>query len=151
MSGQTVTLTSSTGGGYLWSTGATTKSITVNTAGIYTVRVYNAGNCFATSLPTNVYLLLLKQTDALAANETNLSAFPNPVKDQLTIAFNAGKEVEYFVKLNDMLEREVYSEKIFAAEGQNKVMMNLSGYKKGIYIISLIREGEEKHLRVMVD
>jgi gliding motility-associated-like protein len=44
-SGGNVTLTSSAGTSYLWSTGATTASINVSTAGSYTVRVTNASGC----------------------------------------------------------------------------------------------------------
>ncbi|MFB9090040.1 MopE-related protein, partial [Flavobacterium paronense] len=54
-SGGSVVLTSSSGTGYLWSTGATTASITVSTAGSYTVQVSNAGGCLSlASDPTTV-------------------------------------------------------------------------------------------------
>jgi gliding motility-associated-like protein len=51
--GGSVTLTSSAGGSYLWSTGETTQSITVSTSGSYTVTVTTSG-CSATSAPTAV-------------------------------------------------------------------------------------------------
>jgi large repetitive protein len=50
--GSSVTLTSSAGTTYLWSTGATTQSINVNTSGNFTVRVTNASGC--QSIPSNV-------------------------------------------------------------------------------------------------
>ena len=40
-----LTLTSSSGTSYLWSTGATTASINVTTAGSYTVQITNAAGC----------------------------------------------------------------------------------------------------------
>ncbi len=43
--GASVTLTSTTGTAYLWSTGATTQSITATTAGTYTVKVVSAAGC----------------------------------------------------------------------------------------------------------
>jgi len=52
--GGSVMLTSSAGSSYLWSTGATTSSITVTTSGNYTVGVTNANGCSATSAPTTV-------------------------------------------------------------------------------------------------
>ncbi len=52
--GGSVTLTSnSANGNYLWSNGATSKSIIVNTAGNYSV-IVNSLNCSATSSPINV-------------------------------------------------------------------------------------------------
>ena len=47
--GGSVTLTSSLPNGNLWSTGATTRSITVNTGGSYSVTNTNAGSCQSTS------------------------------------------------------------------------------------------------------
>ncbi|MCE3294919.1 MAG: type sorting protein [Crocinitomicaceae bacterium] len=52
--GNSVTLTSSPGVSYLWSTGATTQSISVNTSGNYTVTVTAANGCVTTSAPTTV-------------------------------------------------------------------------------------------------
>ncbi|MDB5122453.1 MAG: hypothetical protein JWP94_582 [Mucilaginibacter sp.] len=49
-----VKLTASAGASYHWSTGATTQSITVNTAGDYTVTVTNTGGCSTTSSATAV-------------------------------------------------------------------------------------------------
>ena len=70
--GTTITLTSSTATGNLWSTGATTPSIIVSTAGSYTVKVTNASGCSATS----------------AAVATTLSSFcgPGPVVDAHAIS-----------------------------------------------------------------
>ena len=48
-SGGSVTLTSSPGSTYLWSTGATTHSINVTSSGSYTVRVTNSNGCQSTS------------------------------------------------------------------------------------------------------
>lgn len=47
--GGSVTLSSSTGSSFLWSTGATTSSIVVSTSGSYYVRVTDANGCEATS------------------------------------------------------------------------------------------------------
>jgi hypothetical protein len=53
--GGSVTLTASAANAYLWSNGATTQSITVNSSGSYTVRAINANGCqSAVSAATNV-------------------------------------------------------------------------------------------------
>lgn len=52
--GGSVTLTATSGGSYLWSNGATTQSITVNTSGSYSVTVSNGTACSATSVATTV-------------------------------------------------------------------------------------------------
>ncbi len=52
--GGSVLLTASAGSSYQWSNAATTRSVTVNTSGNYSVTVTNANGCSATSLPTAV-------------------------------------------------------------------------------------------------
>jgi hypothetical protein len=52
--GGSVTLAAPAGYTYAWSTGATTQSITVTTAGSYSVTVTDGNGCSATSAPTTV-------------------------------------------------------------------------------------------------
>ena len=52
--GNTVTITASEGAAYLWSNGLTTRSITVGTAGNYSVTVFDANGCSASSTPVAV-------------------------------------------------------------------------------------------------
>jgi len=52
--GQNVQLTANAGSSWLWSNGATTQSILVTNAGNYTVTVFNASGCSATSAATTV-------------------------------------------------------------------------------------------------
>jgi hypothetical protein len=52
----------------LWSTGATTQSITVSAAGVYTVRVTNANGCqSAASIGTTVTVNPLPTTPTISA------------------------------------------------------------------------------------
>ena len=52
--GQNLTLTANSGTSYIWSTGATSQSITVNTTGVYTVTVTNSSGCTAISNAVSV-------------------------------------------------------------------------------------------------
>jgi hypothetical protein len=52
--GGSVTLTSSTGSSYLWSNGATTQSVTVNSSGNYSVQVTNANGCQSVASPAAI-------------------------------------------------------------------------------------------------
>lgn len=65
--GGSVTLTSSSATGNTWSTGATTQSITVSTAGTYTVTVSN-GTCSKTSAGTSVTVNPLPSTPTISAS-----------------------------------------------------------------------------------
>ncbi len=61
--GESITLTSSASSSYLWSNGATTRSIQVTTAGSYSVRVTDANGC---------------QSLSSAATTVNVSPVPSP-------------------------------------------------------------------------
>jgi large repetitive protein len=65
--GGSVVLTSSSASGNLWSTGATTQSITVSTSGTYTVSVTSGGCTSATSAGTTVTVNPLPATPTISA------------------------------------------------------------------------------------
>lgn len=65
--GGSITLTSSSSTGNLWSTGATTQSIVVSSSGIYTVNVSN-GVCSATSLPTSITVNSVPSPPTITSN-----------------------------------------------------------------------------------
>ena len=72
--GGSVTLTASEGTSYLWSNGATTRFINVSTAGNYSVNVYNASGCFATSAATTVTVNPLPTPTINASGPTTFCA-----------------------------------------------------------------------------
>ena len=66
--GKTVTLISSSAGGYLWSNGATTRSIVVSTDGDYTVRGYSGSNCYETSSINTVNVMQAPPRPVITTN-----------------------------------------------------------------------------------
>ncbi|MBL0356253.1 MAG: T9SS type A sorting domain-containing protein [Chitinophagaceae bacterium] len=77
--GGSVLLTASAGASYLWSNGATTQSINVNTGGSYTVTVTNANNCSAISVATVVTVNALPSTPAITAGGPTTFCAPGSV------------------------------------------------------------------------
>lgn len=154
--GSTVTLTSTTAGGYLWSTGATTRSITVSTAGTYTVRAYNAGGCFSTSLPTSVVVVAVRTanndiTDETTTPAVEMSTYPNPVHDILNIDFSSQDQKVYTISLLDIQGRVVYTKAFESQIGLNHVELNVSAYQKGIYFGYLTSDSEKRSVKVIID
>ncbi|GAB4496475.1 MAG: hypothetical protein OHK0019_28210 [Saprospiraceae bacterium] len=68
--GESVTLTASTASAYEWSNGATTQSITVSTAGQYSVTVTGANTCTAASPATSVVVNPLPEATVTASGNT---------------------------------------------------------------------------------
>ncbi|MDB5227153.1 MAG: hypothetical protein JWN78_1346 [Bacteroidota bacterium] len=68
--GDSVILTSTVGSSYLWSNGSTSRSITVKTAGNYSVKVTGANGCSATSAITSVIINSLPTATISASGST---------------------------------------------------------------------------------
>ncbi len=79
-SGNSVTLTSSPESGYLWSTGATTQSISVDASGTYTVITTNSSGCQST------------ESDAMVVTVNDLPVTPTITADGPT-SFCSGNSV----------------------------------------------------------
>jgi gliding motility-associated-like protein len=80
----TVTLTASASSSYLWSNGAQTQAITVNSSGSYYVTVTNAAGCSATSAATVVTMNALPVVAAITG-ATNLCVGANTTLESATI------------------------------------------------------------------
>jgi hypothetical protein len=72
--GGSVTLTASSAASYLWSTGATTQSITASTGGNYSVTVTNANGCSTAASPTVVTVNANPTASITAAGPTTFCA-----------------------------------------------------------------------------
>lgn len=70
--GNTVTLTSSPGASYLWSNGETTRSITTDNPGQYTVTVTNNNGCERISDPVTVIVLPNQKPEIAALSSTDI-------------------------------------------------------------------------------
>ncbi len=69
--GGSVTLTATGGSTYLWSTGATTSSITVTTSGNYNVTATNGNSCSANATPVTVTVNPLPSSTITASGSVN--------------------------------------------------------------------------------
>ncbi len=68
---------------------------------------------------------------------SNLSVLPNPVKDVLTVNYNAKNTENLVVKITDMSGKEVYNEQLTVALGENNFKINSSNFDKGVYLMQV--------------
>lgn len=149
--GQAVTLTSSAAGGWLWSNGATTQSIVVSTAGTYTVRAYNAGNCFSTSNPVTVLLVSARNasTDLDPGSQRPSVLYPNPAKEQAVLEFSANASGDAVVRLLDLTGRVVLQQTHPFQAGLNRLAIDVTGLPAGCFVLQFSGE-EERSFRLIV-
>ncbi len=152
--GASLTLKASPSGGYLWSNGETTQSITVSTAGTFTVRSYNAGYCYSTSMPVTIYMATtLARYFNEPAEETGISAvtlYPNPAKEVFHITFNSVQEEICQLNIYDLSGRIAVTKNITVTEGNNTIDLNAGSLKAGLYVVLLNGEHTNAQLRLTV-
>jgi hypothetical protein len=150
-----ISLKASVSGGYLWSTGETTQSITITTAGTYTVRSYNAGNCFSTSMPLTVYAADALGRDSYAtadaSGKISLTSYPNPAHGDFTLSFASEQEEQCTLLVYDLSGRAVLTQNISAEEGTNLIQVNAASLAPGMYVAILAGEKIGGQVRIIIE
>lgn len=159
-SGQSIVITSSLSGGYLWSTGEQTRSITVSAAGSYSVRSYSKGGCYSTSLPFNVTVVLARlastkgndQTENISGNsEESFIIYPNPATELLNVEFNQSENKLISILMIDASGRIVKNMDYSSVVGENKIELNLTGIPHGMYYLRIVGDNRNQMKKVVVE
>ncbi len=155
--GQTTTLCAPSGlSSYLWSTGATTPCITVNSSGIYSVTVSNSSGCTRScntcvnypfsGRSQSVEVSSLKNpsaVDKIPVADVNIktNAYPNPFNSKAIIEFqNTGSNSNVRIELYNSTGNKMAT--LFNGGikkgGFYKVEVNAGNFPSGIYIYRII-------------
>jgi hypothetical protein len=131
--------------------GQGTSSIIVNwgtTSGIVSVNSYN--DCGETPLRKETQVLVKNSfadneqvTGEKLNNKNEAFVFPNPANDVATIKFNAIKQSNYSIELQNMSGVIFMQKNIIAKPGLNIITINVNKFPAGLYIIN-IKNAEEK-------
>jgi hypothetical protein len=124
--GEETTLIASGADTYVWSTGATTSSITVSPtdqATTYTVVGTNVDGC-STTAEITVYTI-----DGVGANTFSLSVYPNPTRNVVRVEAEGIRNI----RLVDMLGQTLYD----SNESGDSVQVDMSGYAAGVYFMEV--------------
>jgi len=72
-----------------------------------------------------------------------LKAYPNPVKDEVTINLRSEKSGDVRISLVNVLGSEVKKwEPILISEGERKLVLDLSSIKTGIYVLKMTKSDQ---------
>lgn len=117
---------------YVWSTGDTTQTLDVDSAGTYWVTVTGGpNNCSFTdtiSIQLNVGL-----NSVISDNE--ISFYPNPVKDKLTLTGKDELLKSAFVQITDLEGRIIKTQQIKSVSGSTSIDLNNIG--EGVYFLRI--------------
>jgi len=129
---------------YLWSTGETTQTITVNVTNTYSVTVTDLNGCTAVDdIMVTVYVGISQTVSHY------LNIYPNPVHDLLTVAMPSSMAGEQkLLKVCDVTGRVVLSESISQSGLYSLPVTSLA---KGVYILSLETISQKRVVQVVVN
>lgn len=128
----TLNATSVVGSNYFWNTGDTTPSIQVDSAGIYNVFIENNSNCFQSDEIVVLYCLPSILNIQQLFQSINISVFPSPTKDKLTIEIpNLPSNSQIF--FYNVFGRIIYSQNIIDI----RTIISCGEYASGIYFYKI--------------
>lgn len=100
-------------------------------------------------LENSVIYYRLKQTDidgryttsdiesVLIKNESNISFYPNPVKDEINLIYDSNQNSDKTINIFDYKGLLIFSNVFKIKEGYNDIHLELSNLKPGVYIIKV--------------
>jgi len=119
---------------YLWSTGETTSTITVEDEGIYSVTVTNGFGCSA----TDTIVVLVVNSTGEEQGGVAITVSPNPAHDVLYIKCEGRPTTS--ARLIDVLGRPVIFDRSFMPDGVMRTM-RLDNVPAGAYFLEVEGEG----------
>ena len=118
--------------------GSTAQGYYASISGWYKVRVTNQYGCFSESDPFPFGNPGINE----AKNLNNTIVYPNPTKGKFTMKANIEKQGDMLLRLTDILGKEIIIELVPVSQGIFVKEINLLGYPKGIYVLSINLENE---------
>ncbi len=128
------------GATFLWSTGSTTQTITVNTPGTYYVTVSNVLG--SSSDTVNITIKTLTGINETSSKQ-NFNIYPNPTTGIFT--FKIGETKNANLKVTNMLGETIYSEQV----NSQSTTINIKDAPNGIYLLQLQADGKIYYKKII--
>ena len=131
-------MTLNAGGGftsYDWSTGETTQTISVDSAGTYTVQVTDTNGCTGGD---TIIIDIASDVNEFKVQGFKFQIYPNPNTGEFIIEIHVSKVMDIEIKLLNAIGQVIFEEKLngFACSYHKKI--DLSAYSKGVYNLQLL-------------
>lgn len=151
-------VTNTSGSTYQWfitggtlSSGAGTSSVSVTWGtlgtGSVVVKETAANGCFGDNVTLNITLTPPVGLEQLSFF-SNISVFPNPVSDQLTVSFNGTMQKEVSVKVINILGQTMSEDKLASVNNGYQHKMDISKLNPGIYFVEVSNAEGSKVIKV---
>ncbi len=145
--GETVDLEATTTGlsGHTWSSGESGPSLTVSTAGSYTVTASDGACDQSATVVVNIVSSI-----ADASIFSDLKLYPNPSTDMVTLEITAAEANELSVQVFDVVGKEMMITELTTNGGSVKTGIDVSTLSPGVYIVRISANGATVDQRISV-
>jgi len=127
VNGSTFTIDAGPGTSYLWSNGATTQTLQVNSTDSYCVTVTDVNGCTGSDCIQVDLITSISEND----NSSFFSLYPNPARDLLLVRFDNSLQsgtVELFEMQGKLISR-------IDIRNSQAITIDLSDYARGVYFV----------------
>ncbi|HKR03836.1 MAG TPA: choice-of-anchor tandem repeat GloVer-containing protein [Bacteroidia bacterium] len=115
------------------------------------ITVRSSNGCGTSAVRSRNVSVNCREVEATYENVSHVEVFPNPAHDKMTVKFEGSSDETFTVKVTDMTGRVMLSREHNAQEGLNKFEINVRGFAKGLYIVSVQNGDCIKQLKVLVE
>lgn len=126
---------------YKWNTGSTSRAITINTPGWYSVVITNTSGC---SSKDSVYMRKITSVSGAFA-ENAINTYPNPAKEKLTVELINIAISKPLLEVVSVDMKVVYRHQYIENFEQFREVIDVKDWEKGIYLIRLIDASNSKY------
>lgn len=88
--------------------------------------------------------------NTVAEDQGSFNIYPNPTNGNITLTVDAAKPGQYTLLVYNMLGQKVYSSPVNIS-GRYSSNLNLSGYGKGVYLVTITGQGEIMEKKIVVN
>ncbi len=131
--------------------GQGTNSIVVEwgiSPGVISVTASNScGNSGTRTLPVAINCRVAGET----SKSVKLLAYPNPASDEVTVYFESNTEASTQFEILDVMGRVIKSQNIIPVVGSNEIVIDLTGFAKGAYLVQLKSNEISSQTRLIVE
>ncbi|MEO8151289.1 MAG: proprotein convertase P-domain-containing protein [Bacteroidia bacterium] len=127
----------------------TASAITVNyktTAGNVKVRANNS--CGSSPYKTMAITFNCREFDEHAID---ITLYPNPAGDEVTVSFNATNELPFIIKVNDILGKTLIMKNGISQKGENNYKLSLDKIQSGVYLVEIKSADHARVLKLVVN
>lgn len=122
--------------------------------GAGTVNVSASNGCGTSNMKSQSFSSSCREEEqqlAVSSGSQQLTVYPNPAHDKVTVSIDAIENAVFSIKLSDISGRTVLTENRDGMEGLNEYELDLSHFAKGVYMLRVSSGDMNENIKVVIE